>query len=146
MPRHAAGVDPRVALRQDGRMIDPDLPDLAGAAAAIAAGRLSPVELTRACLERIARLDGTLNAFITVTGEAARAEAEAAAAEIGAGRRRGPLHGIPVAVKDLIDTLGTRTTSGSGVFEDRVPDADAEVVRRLRAAGAVLVGKTNLHE
>ena len=87
-----------------------------------------------------------LNAFITLTGDAAVEQARQAGAELASGRDRGPLHGIPIALKDLIDTAGIRTTAASGLFEDRVPGADAEVVRRLRAAGAVVLGKLNLHE
>lgn len=107
---------------------------------------ISPVELTRDCLERIEKLNPELNAFITVTAESALAEARAAETEISRGDWRGPLHGIPVALKDLIDTAGTRTTSGSQLFEHRIPTEDAEVVRRLRQAGAVILGKNNLHE
>jgi aspartyl-tRNA(Asn)/glutamyl-tRNA(Gln) amidotransferase subunit A len=107
---------------------------------------ISPVELARACLERIERLNPALNAFITVTAESAMAEARIAEVEIGRGEWRGPLHGIPIALKDLIDTAGMRTTAGSRLFENRVPHQDAEVVRRLRSAGAVIIGKNNLHE
>jgi aspartyl-tRNA(Asn)/glutamyl-tRNA(Gln) amidotransferase subunit A len=107
---------------------------------------VSPVELTRVCLDRIEKFNPALNAFITVTAEAALAEARAAETEISRGEWRGPLHGIPVALKDLIDTAGTRTTAASAVFEHRVPTEDAEVVRRLRQAGAVMLGKNNLHE
>lgn len=107
---------------------------------------ISPVELTRACLERVEKLNPALNAFITVTAETALAEARAAETEIGCGDWRGPLHGIPIALKDLIDTAGTRTTAGSALFEHRVPTEDAEVVRRLKQAGAVILGKNNLHE
>jgi aspartyl-tRNA(Asn)/glutamyl-tRNA(Gln) amidotransferase subunit A len=107
---------------------------------------VSPVELTRACLDRIERLDPALNAFITVTAESALAEARAAEVEISHGEWRGPLHGIPVALKDLIDSAGTRTTAGSGLYQSRVPAEDAEVVRRLRQGGAVILGKNNLHE
>jgi aspartyl-tRNA(Asn)/glutamyl-tRNA(Gln) amidotransferase subunit A len=107
---------------------------------------ISPVELTRACLQRIERLNPALNAFITVTAEQAMAQAREAEAEVRRGRWRGPLHGIPVGLKDNIDTAGVRTTLASAVFQDRVPSADAEVVRRLKAAGAVLLGKQNLHE
>jgi len=107
---------------------------------------VSPVEITRGCLERIERLNPALNAFITVTAESALAEARAAEAEIGRGEWRGPLHGVPVALKDLIETANVRTTSGSALHKDRVPERDAEVVRRLRQAGAVIVGKNNLHE
>jgi aspartyl-tRNA(Asn)/glutamyl-tRNA(Gln) amidotransferase subunit A len=107
---------------------------------------ISPAELTRACLDRIEKLNPTLNAFITVTDESALAEARAAEVEIARGEWRGPLHGIPIAIKDLIDTAGTRTTAASAVFERRVPTEDAEVVKRLRRAGAVILGKNNLHE
>jgi aspartyl-tRNA(Asn)/glutamyl-tRNA(Gln) amidotransferase subunit A len=107
---------------------------------------ISPVEVTRACLDRIEKLNPALNAFITVTAESALAEAWAAEIEISRGEWRGPLHGIPIALKDLIDTAGTRTTAASALFEHRVPAEDAEVVRRLRLAGAVILGKNNLHE
>ena len=107
---------------------------------------VSPVEITRACLERIEQRNPALNAFITVTAESALAEARAAEAEIGRGEWRGPLHGVPVALKDLIDTANVRTTAGSALYKDRVPDRDAGVVRRLHQAGAVIVGKNNLHE
>ncbi|MFZ0771646.1 MAG: amidase [Candidatus Sulfotelmatobacter sp.] len=107
---------------------------------------VSPLELTRACLDRIEKLNPALNAFITVTPESALAEARAAEIEISRGEWRGPLHGIPVALKDLIDTAGTRTTAASALYQDRVPTEDAEVVRRLREAGAVILGKNNLHE
>ncbi len=107
---------------------------------------LSPVQLTQACLAQIQRLDPTLNAFITVMAEPALAGAREAETEIARGQWRGPLHGIPVALKDLIDTAGVRTTAASAVFKDRVPAEDAEVGRRLRAAGAVILGKLNLHE
>ena len=107
---------------------------------------LSPVELTKDCLARIARLDPAIHAFITVTSDSALAQARRAEAEIARGDWRGPLHGIPLAVKDLIDTAGIRSTAGSAVFQDRIPREDAEVVRRLQHAGAVLLGKQNLHE
>lgn len=107
---------------------------------------ISPVEATGTCLERIEQRNPALNAFITVTAESALAEARAAEDEIGRGEWRGPLHGVPVALKDLIDTANVRTTAGSALYKDRVPERDAEVVRRLRQAGAVIVGKNNLHE
>ena len=109
-------------------------------------GSVSPVELTTDCLARIEKLNPKLNAFITVTAESALAEARQAETEIRRGDWRGPLHGIPLALKDLIDTAGVRTTAASWLFKDRIPSADAEVVRRLKAAGAVLLGKQNLHE
>ena len=108
--------------------------------------KVSPKELTAACLARIQRLNPVLNAFITVTAEQAIADALRAEAEIMKGRWRGPLHGIPLGLKDLFDTAGVRTTGGSALFADRVPAEDAEVVRRLKAAGAVILGKQNLHE
>ena len=119
---------------------------LAAASAAVRSGALSPVELTRACLDRIARLDREYNSFIAVYEREALAQANALTREIHAGRWQGPLHGIPVALKDLIDVAGCVTTAGSAVFADHVASADAEVVRRLKAGGAVILGKTNLHE
>jgi aspartyl-tRNA(Asn)/glutamyl-tRNA(Gln) amidotransferase subunit A len=107
---------------------------------------ISPLELTRACLDRIERLNPKLNAFITVTAESALAEARTAEVEIARGEWRGPLHGIPVALKDLIDTAGMRTTAASGLYQGRIPSEDAAVVLRLRGAGAVILGKNNLHE
>ena len=107
---------------------------------------VSPVELTQACLKRIERLNPVLNAFITVTGEQALAEARALEVEQQKGRWRGPLHGVPIALKDNIDTAGIRTTAASALFADRMPSEDAEVARRLKAAGAILLGKLNLHE
>ncbi len=107
---------------------------------------VSPVELTEACLARIERLNPALNAFITITAEQALQQAREAEAEIQRGRWRGALHGVPLALKDLIDTAGIRTTAASAVFKDRIPTEDAEVVRRLKAAGAVLLGKLNMHE
>jgi aspartyl-tRNA(Asn)/glutamyl-tRNA(Gln) amidotransferase subunit A len=107
---------------------------------------VSPVELTEACLARIERHDRAINAFITVMREQALAAAREMEGELRRGRRRGPLHGIPIALKDNIDTAAVLTTAASGVFKDRVPAEDAEVVVRLRRAGAVLLGKLNLHE
>ena len=106
----------------------------------------SPVQLTEACLARIDRHDKAINAFITVTREQALKAARDMEAEIRRGMRRGPLHGIPIALKDNIDTAGVRTTAASGVFKDRVPGEDADVVIRLKKAGAVVLGKLNLHE
>ena len=127
---------------------DADLPavSLWEASELVRTKKVSPKELTAACLARIQRLNPILNAFITVTAEQAMADAQLAEAEIMKGRWRGPLHGIPVGLKDLFDTAGVRTTGGSAQFADRVPTEDAEVVRRLRASGAVIVGKQNLHE
>ena len=108
--------------------------------------KISPVDLATACLDRIERLNPLLNAFITVTHESAMAGARVAEDEIQRGQWRGPLHGIPIGLKDLIDTAGVRTTCGSALFADRVPTEDAFVVQRLKRAGAVLLGKQNLQE
>jgi aspartyl-tRNA(Asn)/glutamyl-tRNA(Gln) amidotransferase subunit A len=108
--------------------------------------QLSPVEAVRAALERAERLEPTLNAWITLLPDVALAEARAAEAEIIAGGYRGPLHGVPLGIKDLYFTRGVRTTAGSKILSDFVPDQDGAVVERLRAAGAVMLGKTNLVE
>jgi aspartyl-tRNA(Asn)/glutamyl-tRNA(Gln) amidotransferase subunit A len=107
---------------------------------------VSPVELTKNCLAQIEKLNSTLNAFITVTSDSALAQAHEAEEEILHGNWRGPLHGIPLALKDLIDTAGIRTTAASAVFKDRIPEEDAEVVRPLKDAGVIFLGKQNLHE
>ena len=112
----------------------------------IESGELSPIDLTRAQLERIAALDGRLKSYATVMEESALAEAEQASAEIADGRYRGPLHGVPVAVKDLCYTQGVRTMGATSVLKDFIPDVDSTVVARLREAGAVLLGKLNLTE
>ncbi len=122
------------------------LPSILETSELLRQGSVSPVELTTDCLARIEKLNPKLNAFITVTADSALAAARQAEAEIRRGDWRGPLHGIPLALKDLIDTAGVRTTAASLLFKDRVPTEDAEVVRRLKAAGAVLLGKQNLHE
>lgn len=108
--------------------------------------QVSPLELTRACLSRIEKLNSRLNAFITVCAESAIQQAEQAEREIVGGNWRGPLHGVPLSLKDVIDTAGIKTTAGSQLFADRIPERDAEVVSRLKSSGAVIVGKTNLHE
>lgn len=108
--------------------------------------KLSPVELTRALLKRIDEQDSILNSFITVTRDLALAQAKQAEKEIAHGAYRGPLHGIPICLKDLFYTRGVRTTAGSRILRNFVPDEDATVVGRLFEAGAVLLGKTNLHE
>jgi aspartyl-tRNA(Asn)/glutamyl-tRNA(Gln) amidotransferase subunit A len=109
-------------------------------------GELSPLELTQFTLERIEKLNPTLNAFITITHERALERATRAEQELRSGLDRGPLHGIPVALKDLVNTAGIRTTCGSRILNGNVPTQDAIIVKRLEAAGAVLVGKTNLLE
>ena len=119
---------------------------LTEAAEQIRTRKLSPLELTRACLARIERLNPVLNAFITITAESALEQARQGEAEVMAGHWRGPLHGIPIGLKDLLDTAGVRITAASNQFRDRVPAEDAELVRQLKQAGAVLVGKLNLHE
>lgn len=107
---------------------------------------VSPLELTRACLERIAQLNPVLNAFLTITADTALEQARGAEEQIQRGEWKGALHGIPVALKDLVDVASVPTTAASAVFRDRIPGQDAEIVRRLKAAGAVLLGKLNLHE
>jgi aspartyl-tRNA(Asn)/glutamyl-tRNA(Gln) amidotransferase subunit A len=119
---------------------------IAEAARLIERQELSPVELLDSRLDRIARLDDRLHSFIRVLADAARAEARAAEAEIAAGRYRGPLHGIPIGLKDIYETAGVPTTGHSKVMQDHVPKADAFPVARLRAAGAVVVGKLATHE
>lgn len=109
-------------------------------------GSLTSVQLVQACLDRITERDGTYHAFVALDGERALEAAQAADLELRAGRDQSPLHGIPIGIKDLIDTAGIRTAYGSRVFEQHVPDNDAEVVRRLRAAGAVIVGKLDTYE
>jgi aspartyl-tRNA(Asn)/glutamyl-tRNA(Gln) amidotransferase subunit A len=116
------------------------------AAEGLRARRFSSEELTTAVLGRIQRQDSTLRAFITVTAEQALLRARQADAELAAHRDRGELHGIPVALKDIFFTRGVRTTAGSRIYQDFVPDRDAAVVERLEAAGAVPLGKTNMHE
>lgn len=123
-----------------------DLPKISELAASLRRRKISPVEVARDCLNSIAQLNPSLNAFITVMADSALEEARTAEAEIARGEWRGPLHGIPIALKDLIDTAGVRTTAASALYNDRVPSHDAELVRRLRVAGAVMIGKNNLHE
>jgi aspartyl-tRNA(Asn)/glutamyl-tRNA(Gln) amidotransferase subunit A len=120
--------------------------DVVGLAAKLRVRELSPVEVTDAYLERIAATEKRLCAYITVTAELARAAAVRAEREIAAGHWRGTFHGVPIALKDLCRTRGIPTTSGSKVLADYVPDYDATVWRRLEAAGAILLGKLNMHE
>lgn len=108
--------------------------------------KVSPVELTDLFLKRIRRLNPSLNAFTTITEEDARVQAKAAESEIGHGNYRGPLHGIPISVKENICIKGVRTTAGSKTLSDWVPDHSATIVQRIKEAGAVLLGKTNMHE
>ena len=146
-----AGVDKHGAhansdAQQKGQGSDVSQLSLSDSSQMVRSKKVSPVELTHECLSRIEWLNPKLNAFVTVTADSALAEARQAEAEIQHDRWRGPLHGIPIALKDLIDTAGVRTTAASGLFKDRIPTRDAEIVRRLKAAGAVLLGKLNLHE
>lgn len=145
---HASEELPQSSRQSSPRAAPPDLPALtiAEAARQISRKQLSPVELTEAVLARIAAVDPAVGAFITVASEQARAVARIAEREIQQGRYRGPLHGIPVGVKDTYYTRGIRTTAGSRVLHDFVPDIDAAVVERMTAAGAILIGKLNLPE
>ncbi|MEO8027441.1 MAG: amidase [Bryobacteraceae bacterium] len=119
---------------------------LTEAAARVLARTVTPTELVQACLARIETYNPKVNCFITVLREQALAQARELDAEQKAGRLRSPLHGIPIGLKDNIDTAGIRTTAASAVFDDRVPVEDAEVARKLKAAGAITIGKLNLHE
>ena len=119
---------------------------LKNAADLVRSKSVSPVELTQACLTRIDQFNPSVNAYITITREQALASARDMEAEQRRGEWRGPLHGVPIALKDNIDTAGIRTTGASELFKDRVPAEDAEVARRLKNAGAILLGKLNLHE
>lgn len=116
------------------------------AARALRQREVSATELTRACLDRIAAVDSKLNAFISVTAEHALAQAQARDQELARGEDRGPLHGIPIALKDVFETKGIRTSCGSRLFAHHIPERDCAVWEKLSAAGAVLLGKTNMHE
>ena len=122
------------------------IPTIAEAARQIAAKELSPIELTRACLDRVKAMDNRLHAFYLVTEERALAEARAAEALIMARGPSGPLHGIPIGLKDIVDTKGIPTTCGSKILQDNIPAEDATCAARLAAAGAVLIGKLTTHE
>src|SRR5438067_5633971 len=127
-------------------MPDAAIPTIAEAARQIAAKKLAPVELTRACLDRVRALDNQLHAFVLVTEERALAEAREAEAAIMAGGPKGPLHGIPIGLKDIVDTKGIPTTCGSKILQDNIPDTDAACAETLAEAGTVLIGKTTTHE
>ncbi|TMK07953.1 MAG: Asp-tRNA(Asn)/Glu-tRNA(Gln) amidotransferase subunit GatA [Alphaproteobacteria bacterium] len=127
-------------------MAAPAIPTIAEAAKRIAAKQLSPVELTRACLDRVRALDDRLHAFVHLTEERALAEAREAERAIMAGGPKGPLHGIPIGLKDIVDTKGIPTTCGSKILQDNIPDTDAACAEKLAAAGTVLIGKTTTHE
>ena len=122
------------------------IPTIAEAARAIAARQLSPVELTRACLDRVHKLDGELNAFVHVTEERALADARAAEAVIMAQGPKGSLHGIPIGLKDIVDTKGIPTTCQSKLLQDTIRNIDATCAAKLALAGTVLIGKTTTHE
>jgi aspartyl-tRNA(Asn)/glutamyl-tRNA(Gln) amidotransferase subunit A len=119
---------------------------LADAASAVESRAVSPVELTQACLDRIEKVDGAVHAFVSVDAEGALEAARAAERDISAGRYRGPLHGIPIGIKDNYDTVGVPTRNGSRVFTDRMPASDSTAWALLRDAGAVLLGKTVMSE
>src|SRR5215469_8276271 len=106
---------------------------------------VSPVEVVDTCLKRIEQINPKLNAFITVLADQAREHASTAESEIRAGKWRGPLHGIPLGIKDFYDTAGIRTSAGFEYFKDRVPGKDAVGVRKLKDAGAIIIGKMNMH-
>ncbi|MGH2898004.1 MAG: amidase, partial [Solirubrobacteraceae bacterium] len=129
-------------------MGEPELLGLtvASAAKALRAREFSPLELTQAYLSRIERLDRRVNAYITVTAERALDDARRATTELASGNSRGPLHGIPIALKDLYETAGIRTTGGARIHAEHVPAQDCTVARRLREAGTILLGKLNTHE
>jgi aspartyl-tRNA(Asn)/glutamyl-tRNA(Gln) amidotransferase subunit A len=139
------------SLAGAGRFALAETSDLTGmtlkqASDSIRAKKVSSVDLTRACLARIQKLQPVLNSYITVIADQALADARRLDDELQRGKWRGPLHGVPIALKDNIDTAGVRTTGASELFKGRVPAEDAEVAHRLRNAGAVLLGKLNLHE
>jgi aspartyl-tRNA(Asn)/glutamyl-tRNA(Gln) amidotransferase subunit A len=141
-----AGMTAMAAASPPASDSDPLAWTLTQASAALSKRSISSEELTKLCLARIARLDRQLNAFITLDGDSALERARACDRERKAGRASGRLHGIPLALKDNIDTAGLRTTAAAQVFKERIPTEDAEVVTRIKAAGAVLLGKLNLDE
>ncbi|MBV8392415.1 MAG: amidase, partial [Alphaproteobacteria bacterium] len=119
---------------------------IAEAGRLMARGELTSAALTEAFLKRIEAVDSKIHSYITVTGETARSAARQADMEMKGGHRRGPMHGIPVALKDIYETAGVRTTGHSNLRKDYVPAIDAETVRRLKSAGAVILGKVGTHE
>ena len=112
----------------------------------IRAKKASPLEVVRSCLKRIKEFEPKLNAFITVLADQALEQAKDTEAEIQAGKWRGPLHGIPIGIKDFYDTAGIKTTSAFERFKDRIPTKDAVGVAKLKEAGAIIIGKTNMHQ
>ncbi len=127
-------------------MVDLTTLTIAEASRLMLGKELSPVELTQAALQRISALNPRLNAFITVLEDRASAAAKKAEQEMMSGQRRGPLHGIPIALKDLCATKGIRTTAGSKILSDHIPTDDATVTLRLAEAGTILLGKTHMNE
>jgi aspartyl-tRNA(Asn)/glutamyl-tRNA(Gln) amidotransferase subunit A len=125
---------------------DPTLLSITEASKLIEAEELSPVDLVECQLDKIEQQDRKLNSFVTLAPELARKAAKKAEIEIRAGKYRGPLHGIPIGIKDIITTKGIITTIGSRIFKEQIPNHDATVVHRLIKAGAILIGKTNTHE
>ena len=122
------------------------IPTIAEAASLIAAKKLSPVELTKACLDRLHATEATLHAFVLPTEDRALADAKAAEAAIMRDGPRGPMHGIPIGLKDIVDTAGIETTCGSKILAGNIPEKDAACAARLAAAGTVLMGKLTTHE
>lgn len=143
----AAGLSAAAAVRVKAAETPGDLAGLTlkEASEAVRSRKVSPVELTRACLDRIRTFNPMTNAWITVMADGALAQAKLLEKEQMAGRLLGPLHGIPIGLKDNIETAGVRTTAGSKTLAGNVPAEDAEVVRRLKAAGAIVIGKCNMH-
>jgi Asp-tRNA(Asn)/Glu-tRNA(Gln) amidotransferase A subunit family amidase len=131
--------------RQSISAVDPRDADIRSVRAQIPSHKVSPVTIVDACLDRIERLNPALNAFITVLPNQAREDSRLAQSEIAAESIRGPLLGIPIAIKDFYDTTGIRTTAAFEGFKDRVPKNDALGVAKLKKAGAIMVGKTNMH-
>ena len=127
-------------------MTDHRYSSIAEVSGAVRQNRVSSVALVQSCLQRVQELQPTLDAFITVLAKEALEDAKRAEQEIKAGNWKGPLHGIPVGIKDFFDTAGIKTTAASAQFQNRVPNKDAVVVTRLREAGAIVIGKTNMHE
>src|SRR4051812_25641024 len=137
---------PRASSTRCRRPMAAESPTIAALSRALEAREVTSEALTERCLEQIAEREPSINAFIMVLADQAREQARAADRDLAAGRRRGPLHGIPLSLKDLIDVRGTPTTAASRVRQAHVATEDAAIVRRLRDAGAVIIGKTNLHE
>src|SRR5690606_2535917 len=144
-PSSSRAIQPRGATRMSSYDDLPFLP-VTELAPLLSSRQVSPVELTHQVLERIEAVEPKVNAYITVLADEAMAQAKAAECNIAMGNYLGPFHGIPVGLKDLLMTRGVRTTAGSAVLEDFVPDEDATTVTRLRQAGAIFTGKLNLHE